>query len=77
MALFDSIAESQKRDIMEATRIGLLRELYNLLVLVGIDPDTYVLGSLKTYENPAMDSRYIRINEIDAAVQMIDEKMAG
>lgn len=77
MALFDSIAEAQKQEILQATRVGLVRELYSLLVLFGVDPETYVLGSWEPRENPMVDPGQVRLMDVDAAIRKIDEKLAG
>jgi len=77
MSLFDSIAESQKIEILQATRLGLVRELYSLLVLFGVDPETYVLGSWVPRENLMVDPGQIRLMDVDAAIRKIDEKLEG
>jgi len=72
---FNNITTQQKIAKMNETKIRMEQELFDRLLEVGLDPDTFVLETCTLPEDTPMSHPWRRILEIKEATALINSKL--
>lgn len=75
MPLFDSIDTNQKKQILQAIYMSMERELYESLLRLGIEPDTYVLGDHSVIDGLPDSWVKTRVLEMDVTLSTTKGKI--
>jgi len=70
------LTPQQKIDTLTATRKNIKSEIFNILIRVGIDPDTFDENDLSGFD-PVMVGEKERIQSLLNGLSMIETKLAS
>jgi hypothetical protein len=70
------LTPQQKIDTLTATRKNIKSEIFNILIRVGVDPDTFDETDLSGF-NPVMVGERERIESLISGLAMIESKIAS
>jgi len=70
------LTPQQKIDTLTATRKNIKSEIFNILIRVGIDPDTFDENDLSGFD-PVMVGEKERIQSLLNGLSMIETKLAN
>lgn len=76
MSLFDFISTEQKISLLNSAKESLAIELSNILIRVGIDPDTFDIYTYSPDDNRNLGETSIRIAQICDGIKMSETKLA-
>jgi hypothetical protein len=72
-----TISNEQKKTILESARIGTEMEIYQMLVILGLDPDTYDLTKILELENSVEPSTEHRLYAAYNKFKNLTDKIAA
>jgi hypothetical protein len=72
---FNNITTQQKITKMNETKVRMELELFDRLLEVGLDPDTFVLSTCELPEGTPLSHPWGRILDIKAATALINAKL--
>lgn len=70
------LTAQQKIDTLTATKKNIKTEIYNILIRVGIDPDTFDENDLSDFD-PVMIGEKERVQSLLSGLSMIEAKLAA
>lgn len=76
MSLFDFISAEQKISLLNSARESLAIELTNILIRVGVDPETFDIYTYSPDDNRNLGETSIRIAQICDGIKMSEAKLA-
>jgi hypothetical protein len=72
-----TISNEQKKMILESAKIGAEMEIYQMLVVLGNDPETYDLTKLLEFEDSIEPSTEHRLYTAYTKFKMLSDKIAS
>ena len=69
------LTAQQKIDTLQATKRSIKSEIFNILIRVGIDPDTFTIDDLSVFD-PVMIGEKERVQSLIKGLDMIESKLA-
>lgn len=70
-----NLTNEQKKKMLDDAKSAIHSELYLLMIKMGVDPDTYVLGDILENDIKYAGER-IRFEGLVSSLQKIEEKLA-
>jgi hypothetical protein len=71
-----TISNEQKKTILESARVGAEMEIYQMLVILNLDPDTYDLTKILELEESVEPSTEQRLYTAYTKYKMLTDKIA-
>jgi hypothetical protein len=71
-----TISNEQKKTILESARVGTEMEIYQMLVILNLDPDTYDLTKILELEGSVEPSTEHRLYTAYTKYKMLTDKIA-
>jgi|LakMenE18May11ns_1017448.scaffolds.fasta_scaffold9849624_1 hypothetical protein len=71
-----TISNEQKKTILESARVGTEMEIYQMLVILNLDPDTYDLTKILELEESVEPSTEQRLYTAYTKYKMLTDKIA-
>lgn len=70
-----NLTSAQKLQALESSRAALSHELYNLLLRMNLDPDTFEEEDLDDIVDPAIDGELLRLRKLLASFETVKAKI--
>ena len=70
-----NLTSAQKLQALESSRTALSHELYNLLLRMNLDPDTFEEEDLDDIVDPAIDGELLRLRKLLASFETVKAKI--
>jgi hypothetical protein len=70
-----NLTSAQKLQALESSRVALSHELYNLLLRMNLDPDTFEEEDLADIVDPAIDGELLRLRKLLASFETVKAKI--
>lgn len=70
-----NLTSAQKLQALESSDTGLSLEIYNMLLRMNIDPDTFEESDLDEMSGVAMDGEVIRLRKLIASLSTVKAKI--
>lgn len=71
-----TITNEQKKTILESSRVGVEMEIYQMLIILNLDPDTYDLTKILEFENAVEPSTEYRLFTAYKKLKNLTDKIA-
>lgn len=72
-----NLTPEQKLASLQAASSTLSQEIYNLLLRIGVDPETFQEADIESLRTPALDGEIMRLQQLISALSIVTDKLSS